>query len=597
MPQRRPNGRLNRTAGGSVVPLSRLAILASVTLISIGCAPGSAPQTSDAAPGPAALHAPVTITAAVSIPIQGFSPITRTGGGNNIFTYFDIYANGLASSDAVGAPTPRIATTLPSLSNGSIRLLSDGTMQTDWTVRPDVTWQDGVALTAHDVAFGYRLDADPTLAFSDRSAVIQISSVVEVDQYTVTINWKQPSYLGNQLGPLILLPLPAHLLETQYETLDNASFTRLPYWTSDFIHAGPFRLDQFEPGQGSTFAAYEGYFLGRPKVDRIIVREIADSNALVASVLSGEVDVTIGAVTASQAAAIESQWQSNGGGRVLLTQGPMQSIFFQFASEYLAQPALLDARIRGALYRALDRRALAELTYGGNLKPGGEALSLMPRSSPLYSYIRDIYTTLANDPAGASQAFAAAGYTRGPDGMLASAAGVHLTLEHWGGEGDQQPIAEANMWQGVGVEVSLSLTPRAQANDQEHVQAFPGTQQSGAGAGIRVTQGFDITTFPTPANGYIGSNHGHYNNPQMNDLLARVRSSLDPAQQGELMRQVAELVSQDWPILPLWFAATYATVDRPVRALDDYSGGYPGGGSGLGGYARSSWLWERTRAE
>ena len=59
----------------------------------------------------------------------------------------------------------------------------------------------------------------------------------------------------------------------------------LPYWTTEYVHAGPFKLTQFVPGTELVLDAYDGYSLGRPKVDRIVVKQFGDENAAYASVL------------------------------------------------------------------------------------------------------------------------------------------------------------------------------------------------------------------------------------------------------------------------------------------------------------------------
>ena len=83
-------------------------------------------------------------------------------------------------------------------------------------------------------------------------------------------------------------PLPAHILEAAYRE-DKEKFPSLPYWKREFVGVGPYQLVDWEPGSHIDFAAFDNYFLGRPKLDAIRVQFIPDKNTMVANLLAGEV--------------------------------------------------------------------------------------------------------------------------------------------------------------------------------------------------------------------------------------------------------------------------------------------------------------------
>src|SRR5207248_433996 len=97
--------------------------------------------------------------------------------------------------------------------------------------------------------------------------------------------------------------------------------------------------------------------------------------AVVANVLSGTVDATLGSTLEQQGAAtIRGQW-ANGGGTVHVTQTNFRHIRFQYDASRNRQPALLDVRVRRALYHGIDRETLAATVSDGSSGPAAVPLS------------------------------------------------------------------------------------------------------------------------------------------------------------------------------------------------------------------------------
>ena len=57
---------------------------------------------------------------------------------------------------------------------------------------------------------------------------------------------------------------------------------------------GPYQVKSWDRGSSIVAVANESYVLGRPKIDEIEIRTIPDANAIMASLLAGAVDLTIG---------------------------------------------------------------------------------------------------------------------------------------------------------------------------------------------------------------------------------------------------------------------------------------------------------------
>src|SRR5581483_11551780 len=103
------------------------------------------------------------------------------------------------------------------------------------------------------------------------------------------------------------------------------------YWSSgEYVGSGPYRLVQWDPGVDLVFDAAPSYVLGRPALDRITLRVMPDANALVADLLSGSIDATIGATLTLHAASVLKEQWGPAGGRIVSTPTNFRHIRFQY---------------------------------------------------------------------------------------------------------------------------------------------------------------------------------------------------------------------------------------------------------------------------
>lgn len=156
-----------------------------------------------------------------------------------------------------------------------------------WTfkLRPGVQWHHGYGeVTADDVVFSLQKSADPERsAFASDYAAI--TSVETVDPHTVRITLANqvPSLLGlltNYSGGFILS-------KKAYEERAE-SFTRNP------VGFGPFQFESIEPGVAVHLKAHEGYFRGKPKIEKVTYRFLNAAAGRDLAFTAGEIDVSAG---------------------------------------------------------------------------------------------------------------------------------------------------------------------------------------------------------------------------------------------------------------------------------------------------------------
>lgn len=574
-----------------MLPKSAVLVTLSVLVAVAGCGPSSPGSSRSAAPiGVLTPGAPTgqikTIRIVLAQDLRGIG-LGETGGQ----TFFnEIHSNGLVTSDRdAWRPIPQIAERVPSLDNGLIELLPDGRMKTTYPLRKDVTWQDGTPFTAKDMEFSYELNNDRSLPTLSRQFVTLMDSVETPDDYTLSIFWKSPYYLADGMGVTGFWPWPRHILEAPYRSLDKERFSYLPYWTSDYINTGPFRVAEFAPGERVVYTAYEKYFRGRPKVDRIIVTQVQDFNTVFARVKAGEVDI-LSDIGLSNDIGIQLQqdWAASGEGEVHFAHGGVTRLRYQLNPQVQTAPDLLDKRVRQAVYLALDRKGMA-LRQGSAEFVSNEFVA---PGHPLYDAVKGTFDHLAFNPQRARQALADLGYRPGGDGVLIAPGGHRLEFPIWGGEQTEKvnAIAQNNL-KDVGIDASVNVISRALNRDLEFRASRPGVE-----AHVRaVADGFltevESAQIPTAQNRYVGENRGAYSNRVVDELVLNYRLNMRQSERDAQLRRIHEVLADDLPMAPLIQWPLTPAVRKGVSALEDWRGAQYGSSLPFGTFTRNSHEW------
>ena len=159
---------------------------------------------------------------------------------------------------------------------------------------------------------------------------------------------------------LHVAPLPAHLLDTiPPEALARSSFVTQP------VGDGPYRWVRSVPGQFVELAANPDFLLGKPAIDRVIVRVAADPNARMNYLLSGEADAmdNVPPPLSNLERLAGVPWL-----RLIPVPSPtLGYILFNQRdprSQDRPHPILSDIRVRRAILLSLDRPLLVRAVFG-----------------------------------------------------------------------------------------------------------------------------------------------------------------------------------------------------------------------------------------
>jgi len=570
--------------------------LFALVIVATACAPaapGASRSGSEARAPPASEVPSRTVVIATKVEPTTLAPrALSTTGVSPTSPVMNIFSAWLMAIDGRGGRRPLLAEKQPELNTGDWIVFPDGTMETTYHLRPNLTWHDGTPLTASDFVFGFQVFSNPDLGLRIDQPMRLIKEVVAPDDRTVVIHWKQSFTDADGLNADKnggLAAMPRHLLEEKYRTAELAAFVADPYWTTGFVGSGPFRLDRWEPGAYIEASAFENYVEGRPKVNRLKWVFLANENAAVASLLAGEVHlVAVEAIALEQASLLRQQWADSHAGEVIFAPTKSRFLQVELKDAYVNPRALLDVRVRRAFLEATDRASLSEAIIEGQQVV---AHSIAGMSEEYSTEMDRAITKYPYDLQEATRLLAQAGITKGSDGAFADASGQKLSLEirvFPNDPGPREIAILADQWKRFGVEVNQFVIPAAQSQDLELASAYPSfrIEQSGL-TGTTAVVKLSSSVLATPQNRWTGSNRGGWVNAEYDRGFDTFVSSLDRNERNRSIVQALKVASDELPILPLYYLSQVAA---RASALE---GPYPGADSELSWDNVSAWHWTK----
>jgi peptide/nickel transport system substrate-binding protein len=536
-----------------------MAVVIALTLVS-ACAPQQSgagqPATGEQASAQAPSAPKVLTIGRMREPVAIESFLGGISGAQEIRDFVHSY---LTVQNYRDESIPLLAAELPAAEKGTWVVNSDGTMDVTWKLRPNVSWHDGTPFTSADMAFSFMLHKDPDHASSDAAVLNQMTSVETPDPLTYVVRWSRAESRALQAAGLT--PLPRHLLEPLYLN-DKASFINSTRFSTDWVGLGPYKLARWEPGSHMELERFDAYFLGRPRLDRVVVRFFFDVNTFAATMLAEGIDVALpGGIDLEGAVAIRDRWAGSGN-RVRIEPIPrITDMEIQYRPE-LARPAagLRDRTVRQAFYQAINREELMGVM---TLGLGAVADSWFPPNDPLRATVLPDIPQYSFDPAASLRLLAQAGWTRGSDGIL-----VHQpTGERFEAElrtipqyGEKPAVVIANNWKDIGADVRVWAIPQARATERElnASQTFAKVNGSYLDA---LWDRLDGRLVAAASNRWTGRNLSGWSNPRYDEILDRLAVTIDPQEHLALRREQNQIVIGDLARYPLYWEP------RPVLSL------------------------------
>ncbi|HZT08842.1 MAG TPA: peptide ABC transporter substrate-binding protein [Chloroflexota bacterium] len=441
---------------------------------------------------------------------------------------------------------PYLAEELPSVDKGTWKIFSDGTMETTYKLRSNARWHDGEPLTADDFVFAHTVRMDPAYPAVNSPLERRMSEVRAVDDHTLVMEWKD-AYMWAGMIPLpYFSPMPRHKLESLY-TEDIDQFITGSHWRNDFVGAGPYRVERWDPGVEIVFAAHPDFFLGKPHIPEIHLKFITDANTVVATLLGGAADVAFNlTIGFPQAQALE---QANWNGKIEYWEGNPRIIEFQSRDWGDTQRAVFDVRVRRAALHAIDRQGIVDAIFAGH---GHVQHFWLPPSDPAFPAVDHAVTKYEYDPGRAEALLREAGWTKGPDGIARNAAGEPLDMPmlNQPTEVEQQEAAiVVDEWKDVGIGSEIRRLATSELRNGELRSKFRAVAYSQRSMTLE-NMVWVTPNLSGPENRWNGQDRNGYTNPQLDDLWGRMLGSIDPHEREGLLIDALKVMTDDAAVTP-----------------------------------------------
>lgn len=274
---------------------------------------------------------------------------------------------------------------------------------------PRARWHDGHSLTARDVRFGFLILTDRKTGSSAGAELARsLDSVSVGDSLTATVWYKARSPEQFHAVVYNLFPLPEHLLGTlPHDSLKSSAYAKAP------VGSGPFKFVAWEQNRRFEMAAFDGYLLGRPKIDRLVFAIAGSPPTAVRAVLAGDADF----IERMQVEDFAEAARLPDIRLVPIRRYDYGVVEFNLWTPDGTRPHPLfgDVGVRRALAMAVDRVALVRNVHDTLGRPGLGPFARMQWSAD---------TTLRQMPfdvAAAGRLLDSLGWKQGADGMRAKA--------------------------------------------------------------------------------------------------------------------------------------------------------------------------------
>lgn len=389
------------------------------------------------------------------------------------------------------------------------------------------TFHDGKPITSEDVAFSI-MTVKANHPFKTMFAPVTAVETPDANTAVIRLEHPHPAILlamSSALCPII----PKHVYGDGQDPKSHPA-------NSAPVGSGPFKLEEFKPGEHIILTRNENYFVkDRPYLDKIIIRNYKDVSSMMLAVDKGEVDMTPFVTGTRDIARLKKNSDLVVTPKGYAAVGPINWLAFNHKHEILKHKA-----VRQAISFAIDREFITKALHGG---ASTRATGPITVESPFYTDDVERYDV---DLDKANKLLDDAGYPV-KDGKRFS-----LEIDYIPGFAEQQKnVAEyiRSQLKKVDIEIKLRAVPD-----------FPSWAKRVSGHEFELSMDI-VFNWGDPVigvhrtylssnirKGVIWSNTQSYSNPRVDALLEAAGKETDVAKRKALYKEFQQIVADELPV-------------------------------------------------
>lgn len=429
-----------------------------------------------------------------------------------------------------------------------------------WTVAPDALsvtlhlvetaeFHDGAPVTSEDVAFSIGV----IKAHHPFTTMLEPVETVETpDPHTAVIRLKHPHpALLLAMSPALMPILPKHVYGDGQDILTHPANLKP-------VGCGPFRFVEYSRGQFIRLEKFDKFFIpGRPALDSLVMRILADPTVLVLALERGEVHLA--ALLAGVRNIERAQRLSN---LTVTSQGYAGIGPINWLAFNCARKPFDDPRVRRAIAYAVDRNLIVRTLMASKAAP---ATGPIVPTSPFYDGDVQRY---APDLDRANALLDEAGHKRGADGTR-----FPLVLDYDPGDPEQsRNVAEflRPQLRKIGIAAEVRAVPDfptwAQRVSNFDYDATVDQVFNWGDPVIGVARTYLSGNI---RKGVVWANMQGYRNPRVDELLGQAAVETDEGKRKALYGEFQKIVVDEAPVhyinvVPYHTAANKGLADLPL---------------------------------
>lgn len=430
----------------------------------------------------------------------------------------------------------------------------------DLTLRQGLTWSDGEALTAADVAFTYELGQKyATLWFAP--VWKYLTGVTAVDDYSLQFKFTDPLYQewSNNLYNIPIVP--EHLWADRSEEEITIGANENPVGSGAYLYESSSEDRNVWVRNDNWWGAS---IFGAPAPKRIVDIRTSSNNVALGMVVKGELDLSNnflpGIATLSEKGYVQTYFAA----APYMLSANTAVLFLN-----TTKPPMDDPAFRRALAFAIKTDDIVNVAYA-SLVRAASPTGLLPTLDKYAD--ADVVARLGYkyDPAKAASLLTAAGYKKGADGFFKAPDGSAIELEvtcPFGWTDWMEAInVIATSAQGAGINIKAATPDYGAWNTALQTGTFDMTLNNWASLSNTPWTLYNLL-FRHPIQDQMQSgNFGRYDDQEMFDLvdtLAKVPVT-DEAGMKAACSAIQEKMLTDMPMIPLWYNGLWSQFSNAV---------------------------------